>query len=108
MFYIPAESPTSDYYGGYRPGNNLYANSVIALNAKTGKRVWHFQTTHHDIWDFDPPTAPILADITVDGRPVKAVDPAHQAGIRLRVGPCDGQAGVADRGTAGPEVRCPR
>ena len=73
MFYIPAESPTSDYYGGYRPGNNLYANSVIALNAKTGKKVWHFQTTHHDIWDFDPPTAPILADITADGRPVKAV-----------------------------------
>ncbi len=73
MFYIPAESATSDYYGGYRPGNNLYANSVIALNAKTGKKVWHFQTTHHDIWDFDPPTAPILADITADGKPVKAV-----------------------------------
>lgn len=73
MFYIPAETPTSDYYGGYRPGNNLYANSVLALDAKTGKRVWHFQTTHHDIWDFDPPTAPILADITADGRPVKAV-----------------------------------
>jgi quinoprotein glucose dehydrogenase len=73
MFYIPVESPTSDYYGGYRPGNNLYANSVLALDAKTGKRVWHFQTTHHDIWDFDPPTAPILADITADGRPVKAV-----------------------------------
>jgi len=73
MFYIPAESPTADYYGGYRPGNNLYANSVLALDAKTGKRVWHFQTTHHDIWDFDPPAAPILADITVDGRPVKAV-----------------------------------
>ena len=73
MFYIPAETPTSDYYGGYRPGNNLYANSVLALDAKTGKRVWHFQTTHHDIWDFDPPTAPILADITAAGRPVKAV-----------------------------------
>jgi quinoprotein glucose dehydrogenase len=73
LFYIPAESPTSDYYGGYRPGNNLYANSVIALNAKTGKRVWHYQMTHHDIWDYDPPTAPILADITVAGRPVKAV-----------------------------------
>jgi quinoprotein glucose dehydrogenase len=73
IFYIPAESPTADYYGGYRPGNNLYANSVLALDAKTGKRVWHFQTTHHDIWDFDPPAAPILADITVDGRPVKAV-----------------------------------
>src|SRR5919198_225376 len=67
MFYIATESPTSDYYGGYRPGNNLYANSVLALNAKTGKRAWHFQLTHHDIWDFDPPTAPILADITVEG-----------------------------------------
>ena len=73
MFYIATESPTSDYYGGYRPGNNLYANSVLALNAKTGRRAWHFQMTHHDIWDFDPPTAPILADITADGRPVKAV-----------------------------------
>jgi quinoprotein glucose dehydrogenase len=73
LFYIPTESPTSDYYGGYRPGNNLYANSVLALDAKTGKRVWHFQMTHHDIWDFDPPTAPMLADITVDGRPIKAV-----------------------------------
>ena len=73
MFYIATESPTSDYYGGYRPGNNLYANSVLALNAKTGKRAWHFQMTHHDIWDYDPPTAPMLADITVEGRPVKAV-----------------------------------
>jgi len=73
LFYIATESPTSDFYGGYRPGNNLYANSVVALNAKTGKRVWHFQLTHHDIWDFDPPTAPILVDITADGRPVKAV-----------------------------------
>jgi quinoprotein glucose dehydrogenase len=73
MFYIATESPTSDYYGGYRPGSNLYANSVLALDAKTGRRAWHFQLTHHDIWDFDPPTAPILADITADGRPVKAV-----------------------------------
>src|ERR1051325_4255488 len=60
MFYIPVESPTSDYYGGYRPGNNLFADSVVALNAQTGRRVWHFQMTHHDIWDYDPPCAPIL------------------------------------------------
>jgi quinoprotein glucose dehydrogenase len=73
LFYIPVESPTSDYYGGYRPGNNLYGNSVVALNAQTGRRVWHFQMTHHDIWDYDPPCAPILADITVAGRPIKAV-----------------------------------
>ena len=92
MFYIPTESPTSDYYGGYRPGNNLYANSVIALNAKTGKRVWHFQTTHHDIWDFDPPTAPILADITADGRPVKAVIQLTKQGFAF----------VLDRATGKP------
>jgi quinoprotein glucose dehydrogenase len=73
MFYIATESPTSDYYGGYRPGDNLYANSVLALDAETGERVWHFQMTHHDIWDYDAPTAPILADITAEGRPVKAV-----------------------------------
>ena len=73
MFYVPVEGSTADYYGGYRPGNNLYANSVVALDAKTGRKVWHFQLTHHDIWDFDPPSAPILADITADGRPVKAV-----------------------------------
>jgi quinoprotein glucose dehydrogenase len=92
MFYIPAESPTSDYYGGYRPGNNLYANSVIALNAKTGKKVWHFQTTHHDIWDFDPPTAPILADITADGKPVKAVIQLTKQGFAF----------VLDRATGKP------
>ena len=73
MFYIPVESATSDYYGGYRPGDNLFANSVVALNAQTGRRVWHFQMTHHDIWDYDPPCAPILADITVAGRPIKAI-----------------------------------
>jgi quinoprotein glucose dehydrogenase len=58
LFYIGVESATSDYYGGYRPGNNLYANSVLALDAKTGKKAWHFQLTHHDLWDYDPPTAP--------------------------------------------------
>ncbi len=108
MFYIATESPTSDYYGGYRPGNNLYANSVLALNAKTGKRAWHFQMTHHDIWDYDPPTAPILADITADGRPVKAVVQLTKQGFVFVFDRTNGQAGVADRGAAGPEVRCSR
>ena len=108
LFYIPTESPTSDYYGGYRPGSNLYANSVLALDAKTGKRVWHFQMTHHDIWDFDPPTAPMLADITVEGRPIKAVAQLTKQGFVFVLGPRDGQAGVADRGAAGAEVRCAR
>jgi quinoprotein glucose dehydrogenase len=60
-------------YGGHRPGDNLYANSVVCLDARTGKRVWHFQTVHHDLWDYDNPAAPILVDITVNGRRIRAV-----------------------------------
>ena len=59
--------PTGDYYGGHRPGDNLFADSIVALDVKTGKRIWHFQTIHHDIWDWDLPCAPILGDITVNG-----------------------------------------
>ena len=73
LVYVPVEAPTGDYYGGHRHGDNLYSSSLVALDLKTGKRVWHFQTTHHDIWDWDMPSAPILADITVDGRAIKAV-----------------------------------
>ncbi len=71
--YLPVEAATGDYYGGHRPGNNLFSTSILALDARTGKRVWHFQTIHHDIWDWDNPTAPILADLTIDGRPRKIV-----------------------------------
>jgi quinoprotein glucose dehydrogenase len=70
--YVPTEHATSDFFGGTRPGNNLFADSVLCLDAKTGKRIWHFQTIHHGIWDWDLPTAPILADITVNGRRIKA------------------------------------
>jgi quinoprotein glucose dehydrogenase len=71
--YLPVEGATGDYYGGHRPGNNLFASTLVCLDMRTGKRVWHFQTVHHDIWDRDNPTAPILADITVDGRRIEAV-----------------------------------
>ena len=71
--YIPVEATTGDQYGGQRPGNNLFSSSLVCLDLKTGKRIWHYQLVHHDIWDYDPPTAPILADITVDGRRIKAV-----------------------------------
>jgi quinoprotein glucose dehydrogenase len=71
--YLPFEEATGDYYGGTRPGNNLFAESIMCLDAKTGKRVWHFQTLHHGIWDYDLPAAPILADITVNGRKIKAL-----------------------------------
>ncbi len=73
MAYVPVEAPTNDYYGGHRPGNNLFSGSIVAVDLDTGERVWHFQTVHHDIWDWDLPAAPILADFTVDGRQIKAV-----------------------------------
>jgi quinoprotein glucose dehydrogenase len=71
--YLPVELPTGDYYGGNRPGNGLFGESVVALDLETGQRKWHYQLVHHGIWDFDIPCAPILADITVDGRAIKAV-----------------------------------
>ncbi|MEQ1869254.1 MAG: pyrroloquinoline quinone-dependent dehydrogenase [Vicinamibacterales bacterium] len=71
--YIPVETPTGDYFGGDRLGNNLFAESLVCLDAKTGKRVWHYQLVHHGIWDYDTMTAPNLLDLTVDGRQVKAV-----------------------------------
>ncbi|HZY80215.1 MAG TPA: PQQ-binding-like beta-propeller repeat protein [Cyclobacteriaceae bacterium] len=71
--YLPLEAATGDFYGGHRPGNNLFSQSIVCLDAKTGKKVWHYQLIHHDIWDYDLPAPPILADINVDGRPVKAV-----------------------------------
>jgi quinoprotein glucose dehydrogenase len=73
LAYLPVETPTSDYYGGQRPGDNLFAESVVCVDLRTGQRKWHFQLVHHPIWNFDISAAPILADITVDGRPIKAV-----------------------------------
>ena len=71
--YMPVTSSTNDMYGGHRLGDNLFSQSIVCVDAKTGKRVWHYQLTHHDLWDYDPPTAPILVDIRVDGRAIKAV-----------------------------------
>jgi quinoprotein glucose dehydrogenase len=80
MAYLPVELPTGDYYGGHRPGNGLFGESLVAVDLKTGQRKWHFQLVHHGIWDMDIPCAPILADITINGRTVKAVaQPTKQA-----------------------------
>jgi glucose dehydrogenase len=80
LVYLPVESTTGDYYGGHRPGANLLADSLVAVDLRTGVRKWHFQFVHHGIWDMDLACAPILADITVAGRPIKAVAvPTKQA-----------------------------
>jgi quinoprotein glucose dehydrogenase len=73
LAYLPVELPTGDYFGGHRPGNGLFGESLVAVDLKTGKRRWHHQLIHHGIWDYDMPCAPILADITVDGRRIKAI-----------------------------------
>jgi quinoprotein glucose dehydrogenase len=73
LAYLPVETPTSDFYGGLRPGNNLFAESIVAIDYKTGQRKWHFQLVHHPIWNMDIAAAPILVDLTVGGQPVKAV-----------------------------------
>jgi len=69
---VPLSAPSNDYYGGARPGNDLYSDSLVALDAKTGKKVWHYQIIHHDLWDYDLTTPPMLADIKVNGRMRKA------------------------------------
>jgi len=73
LVYLPVESPTGDYYGGHRPGNNLFGESLVCVDLKTGQRKWHYQLVHHPLWDMDISSAPILADINVDGRAIKAV-----------------------------------
>jgi len=73
IVYLPTSTPTNDYWGGMRLGENLFAESLVALNADTGERIWHFQTVHHGLWDYDIASAPNLVDIVVDGRPIKAV-----------------------------------
>lgn len=80
LVYMPETTPTNDWYGGKRPGDNLFAEAIVALDARTGKRVWHFQGVHHGLWDYDFPCAPLLVDITVKGKLIKAIaQPSKQA-----------------------------
>ena len=73
LVYLPIETPTSDFYGGHRPGNNLFAETLVAVDLKTGQRKWHYQLVHHPIWNFDNCCASLLADVTIDGKPRKVV-----------------------------------
>ena len=90
LVYIGTNSATIDYYGGFRPGDNLFAASLIALDVETGERRWHYQMVHHDIWNYDTPTAPILMDVTVDGRAIKGI---FQATKQARVYALDRETG---------------
>ncbi len=80
LVYMPVELPTGDYYGGHRPGNGLFGESVVAADLRTGKMKWYYQLVHHGVWDHDIPAAPVLTDIVVDGKPVKALTQATKQG----------------------------
>ncbi len=79
--YLPTNTVAPDFYGGHRPGDNLFAESLIAVDLASGRRVWHFQTVHHGLWDYDNPAAPNLIDLTIDGRPIKAVAQISKQGF---------------------------
>ena len=101
LLYLPTSTPSSDYYGGRRPGANLFAESIVCLDANTGQRKWHFQAVHHGLWDYDFTAPPNLVTINVDGRRIDAVAITSEAGIHLRVRPRDRTTRVADRREAG-------
>lgn len=79
--YLPVEAATGDFYGGHRHGDNLFSDALVCVDAKTGKRIWHYQIVHHDIWDYDLPAPPVLADITVAGRQIPAVVQVTKMGL---------------------------
>ena len=81
LLFVPTSSAAPDYYGALRPGDNRYANSIVALRASTGRIVWHFQTVHHDLWDYDNAPPPALVTVTRDGKPVPAVVQATKTGM---------------------------
>ena len=88
LAYLPVETPSSDFYGGHRPGNNLFADSLVCVDLKTGERKWHYQLVHHSIWNMDIAAAPVLADLTVNGKPDRRQpDRLHPAASRRSLAP---------------------
>ena len=105
IVYIPTGTARYDFYGGNRHGENLFGNSLLALDARTGKRLWHFQTIHHDLWDYDLPTAPKLLTVVHDGMSIPADRATEQAGLRLRLQSRHGRTALADRGAPRAAIR---
>ena len=103
--YLPTETPSNDFYGGHRLGDGLYAESIVCLDAKTGKKVWHFQTVHHGVWDYDNPAAPIVHDIIKDGKKRrKVVTLLTKQSLVFVFDAQDRRADLADRGAPGPAL----
>src|SRR6266481_1250677 len=99
LLYVPTSTPSSDYYGGQRPGSNLFAESLVCLDAATGKLKWYFQTVHHDLWDYDLPPQPTLVDIVHDGKKIPALIQSAKTGLIFILDRRDGKPvyGVEER-----------
>ena len=106
--YVPIGTPKYEFWGGDRRGDTLFANCIVALEARTGKRLWHYQTVHHDVWEYEMPAAPQLLTVRVNGATRGRSGAGEQERLPLRAGPGDRQAGLADRGAAGAAIRCAR
>jgi len=106
ILYMPVDGPASNYYGGDRPGANLYGNCVVAVDAETGKLKWYFQTVHHDLWDYDNPPAPVLLDITVNGKKIPAIAQIGKTGWMFILDRTNGKPvfGVEERKVATGDV----
>jgi len=107
LAYLPVELPTGDYYGGYRPGNGLFGESIVAIDLKTGERKWHYQLVHHGMWDFDIPCAPVLVDINHRWQAGQGIGTSHQTIDPVRSEPCDRRTDLADCRTAGAKGDAP-
>ena len=103
--YLPVELPTGDYYGGHRPGNGLFGESLVAVDLETGKRKWHYQLVHHGLWDMDIPCAPILVRYHRRRQAGQGAGAADQAIVLICIRPYHRQAGLADRRKAGRAIR---
>src|SRR2546426_8640566 len=91
MVFLPIGSPTYDFYGGDRKGQNLFGNSLVALNAGTGKLIWYFQMVHHDLWDYDLPAQPSLVTVRRGGQENSAVAPVTKKGFVYLLHPLAGE-----------------
>lgn len=106
ILYMPVDGPASNYYGGDRPGADLYGNCIVAVDAETGKLKWYFQTVHHDLWDYDNPPAPVLLDVTVNGRKIPAIAQIGKTGWMFILDRTNGKPvfGVEERKVATGDV----
>ncbi|MBV9505661.1 MAG: PQQ-binding-like beta-propeller repeat protein [Acidobacteriia bacterium] len=105
--YIPVEAPSGDTYGGQRPGANLFSDSIVCLDAKTGKRIWHYQLIHHEMWDYDIPAAPILLDVTVNGRKIKALAQVNKTAFTFIFDRTNGQPVFPIQSARSLKATCP-